>query len=527
MQGVDIFKQEVERCKNEQRKVLLYGDPDPDGLFSLKLLIDFAEMLDLDYTYYVNPKRQHGFFLDNVEKYKDYLIISADFTIEPDEIEDIVNQGITILATDHHSYNHAFVDYVANNNRGIMINNQYPFEDKEDKYLSGAGVFYELACEAYPEFKSKEREALVGITLITDARALENEKARKYLRTTYSADTSNASYLNYLVNGISDEDFGFGTKKLDRSFIEYTLSPTLNALLRADKLNEAIDFILGKGLANKNVRAKQRELINDMIASAKVTTILSTDFIALDIVNLKKHYPNVDFSNYVGVTCSKYMNLHNQNSSICFIIDEDDKGVRSIGRCSFRPRYQDLAYLSELRSIGIVDAKGHETAFGIVNFQKYATPDWFNKIACAIYTLETDYVDKRTVLDVQNLNIWHLTKGVNVATENSYVRSFLSTYIKYRGNLDNVITTSGPKILVEKFTQQDYADQLKPDSIIDGIYYKYKRRPDGKYAIKFVSYLVDGITVKSLNGLYIDDPDVVIIPVLNKGYVEYHLTQIK
>ena len=527
MQGTEIFKQELERCRAEQRKVLLYGDPDPDGLFSLKLLIDFAEMLNLEYTYFVNSKRQHGFMIDDLVKYKDYLIISADFTIEPEEIEKIVKQGITILATDHHAYNHNFVDYTENNNHGIMINNQYPFEPREDKYLSGAGVLYELLCAIYPDFQSKEREALVGVTLITDARELENEKARYYLKAAYSANISNSSYLNYLVNSISDEDYGFGTKKLDRAFIEYTLSPTINALLRADKLKEAIDFVLGRGLISKDIRVTQRDLINDMIASAKVTTILSTDFIALDVSGLRKFYPDVDFSNYVGVTCSKYMSLHNQNSSICFIIEQDDKGVRTVGRCSFRPRHQDLAYLSELRSIGITDAKGHETAFGIVNFQKYATPDWFNKIACAIYSLETDYVDKRTILEVPNLNIWHLTNGVKVATENSYVRSFQATYIKYKGNMENIVTTSGPKMLVERFTQQDYADQRKPDSVVDGVYYKYKKRPDGRWAIKFASYMIDGITVKSLNGLYIDDPNVVIVPALSKGYVEYHLQQLK
>ena len=39
--------------------------------------------------------------------------------------------------------------------------------------------------------------------------------------------------------------------------------------------------------------------------------------------------------------------------------------------------------------------------------------------------------------------------------------------------------------------------------------------------------MIDGIPVKSLSGLYIDDADILIKPTLNKGYAEYHLSQIK
>ena len=124
-----------------KRPLLLIGDPDGDGLLSLKLMCEFCDMQGLDYVYYVNDNREHGFKLDST-KYQGYLILSADFTITQAEVESIIHHDIILLSTDHHQCQDTFI-HCKNIGEGIVINNQYPFEPVEDRYLSGAGVFYE------------------------------------------------------------------------------------------------------------------------------------------------------------------------------------------------------------------------------------------------------------------------------------------------------------------------------------------------------------------------------------------------
>ena len=89
--------------------------------------------------------RYHGFTIDP-KKLDGYLVIAADFTITEKEMQALVDSNVVVLSTDHHTCQKEFID-VSNEEkgtRGIVINNQYPFEPETDEFLSGAGVFYEL-----------------------------------------------------------------------------------------------------------------------------------------------------------------------------------------------------------------------------------------------------------------------------------------------------------------------------------------------------------------------------------------------
>ena len=153
MVGQELFKELFDKYK-ETRRILLYGDPDGDGLMSLLLMCQWCDMQGLEYTYYVNDDRYHGFTLP-ASKLDGYLVIAADFAITEKEMQYLVDNNVVVLSTDHHTCQKEFLD-VRNEEkgtRGIVINNHYPFEPETDEVLSGAGVFYELICSLYPEFK--------------------------------------------------------------------------------------------------------------------------------------------------------------------------------------------------------------------------------------------------------------------------------------------------------------------------------------------------------------------------------------
>lgn len=507
MQGVELFKELL--IEYFDRPWVLYGDPDVDGLISLKLMTEFAEMLGKQYSYYVNEHRKHGFIL-NPTSLRGSLVIASDFSITEKELQVIVDNDVAVLSTDHHKCQSEFIS-VEGKAKGIVINNQYPFEPEEDRYLSGAGVFYELICSVYPDFKSKVREALVGVTLLSDVRAIENSKAREYLRKTYSISTEEP-YINYLISSTLDSDFGFGVPKLDRNFIDFTLSPTINALLRYNKTTEAVDFILGNGLrTGSKYRTSQRDLIATMterslvLAFPSVVILAINDTYFLDI-------PDIELSDFIGALCSNYKDSHGGISTLGFTISN---GV--VTRASFRGRYDDIHYLEGFRHIGL-DANGHGNAFGILDFEP--TQETWTQINDLVVELEAYHEVTYTVIDVPNLSIAMLQNGMKHATENCYVRDWYRTYWKYTGVCAKVVKETYKTV---ELTPDDLRLGTKPDVVKKGVGYKYILDSDGKKVPKYIEYMVDGRTVKSFG---VDIKDGVILPMLERGYIQLYVKSI-
>lgn len=64
--AVDLFEKEA--SKFNDAKFLVYWDPDIDGLFAGYMVEQFLKLLGLynkNFRYVLNPKRKHGFFIDD------------------------------------------------------------------------------------------------------------------------------------------------------------------------------------------------------------------------------------------------------------------------------------------------------------------------------------------------------------------------------------------------------------------------------------------------------------------------------
>jgi len=362
---------------------------------------------------------------------------------------------------------------------GIIINNQYFFEDKDNHYLSGAGVVYEVLREEYPFFNSTEFEALVGITLLSDARPIENDRARSYLKVTYSSNTQ-SGYLNYLIDEVSKADFGFGVPRLDRNFIDFTLSPRINSLLRFGKEKEALNFILGKGLITRDSKERQTDVVSVMLSRCKELNLPHMTVLYVD-VNDFLDYLDLDLTSFIGLVCSKKKGTG--LSVLGFVIDN---GV--VTRASFRGRYDDVPYRMGFVNNGI-DAQGHNSAFGIRDLEP--TQNLWIELDTLIGQLDERHTSKVTVLEVSNLSFVMLNQGLKIATENCYVRDMYRTYFKYVGTNANKVKETFKTV-------------------------------DGVDVPKYIEYLVDGKKVKSF-GIAINDG--YILPVLEKGYINLYMTE--
>ena len=507
MYGAEIAKELIDKYKNT-RPVLMYGDPDVDGLISLLFLCQLGDMLGIDYTYYVNEKRQHGFVLEP-EKLRGYLVISADFCVTEEVMRKLVENDVVVVSTDHHEVQDTFIDIVNEETgaRGIVINNQYPFEPVDNQYQSGAGVFYELMCDIYPEFKSDEREALVGLTLLSDARPIENDKARAYLKKTFNSNPQQG-YIGYLISNTLDADYNFGVPRLDRNYIDYTLAPHINSLLRFDRLDEAVNFILGQGLQSKTAKTKQADLVLAMKARASYLEMQNITVIGV-AADAFPDFPNVDITNFIGLLCS---NIKGAGKSVLGFVY--DNGV--VTRASFRGQYDDVHYRTGFRELGI-NAQGHAGAFGILDF--HPTAETWKDIDTLVGTLNEGHIVSAKIIDTQNLSFVMMQSGLKIATDNCYVRDMYRTYIRYKGIGAKIVKQTYRKV---PFTQEDSFAGLQPDEVSKGTSWKYLRDSEGNPIPKYIQYSVDGKQVKSF-GVKIEDG--LILPILEKGHVQLYIRE--
>ena len=504
---VDLAKKLIDE-NIHGRPVLIYGDPDVDGMISLLLVSHLLEDLGVKYSYYVNENRHHGFVLDT-EMLRNSFIICVDFEVKQNILEELVENNCIVLSLDHHDIQDEPI--ILKNSKGdiraLVINNQYPFELEEDRYLSGAGVVYEVFRDAYPEFKSKEREALVGITLLSDARAIENSKARRYLKTLYSSD-SQSGYLGYLVSNVIESDFGFGVPKFDRNFVDYSFSPRINSLLRFGYETEALEFILGRGLHISGTKERQANLLQAMKMRASYLDLENIKIIALN-ADAFPDYSDVNLDNFIGLMCN---DVKGTGKSVLGFTFQNGK----VNRASFRGRYDDLQYREMAVGLGL-DAQGHAGAFGILNFTP--TKDLWVRLNEAVGIADASHVQTAKVVETSNLAFTMLQKGMTIASENCYVRDMYRTYLRYTGSKKTVLKET---FKTEPLTQEEIAAGVKPVKTVDKVPMKFVLDSDGKRVPKYIEYLIDGQRVKSF-GTPVSEG--VILPILEKGGVQLYVRE--
>lgn len=487
-QGTDYAYKLFE--ENKGRKVLVYFDPDVDGLFSGYFICKYLESRGIPYSYYINENRKHGFML-NLDKLEGYMIISVDFTIDLSIIEDMKTRDIVSINIDHHDISTNLIQW----DKGIVINNQYHFEPEQKKYLSGAGVVFEVLCCWDNRFNTSDNRAIVGVTLLSDVRPIENAEAEKYLLETYSKDNSSGIF-KYLIDSVLEIDYGFGVPKMDRNFIDYTFSPRLNSMFRFNEGMEAVRFVLGYGLETIDKRGLQRaysQYLNNIsslkmfdnyclteidVNDISVNEMLQFfDEIEFDYSNIIESCYNIEPSNFIGLSCSSVKDSCGKSSVA--ILKDNDKLIRG----SFRGKYDGIEYLEVFRRNNVV-AFGHMGAFGIIDMP--TDDSSLAAIQQDIMQTEIGYIPTHKVMDVKNLSFFCVHKGARIAKKNNLVRDDHRTYVKYTG--DNVVLKRGTP--------------------------------------KYQEYFIDGIKVKCFDE-QITVENGLILPILERGYVALYLKSVK
>ncbi len=133
------------RAVRQEQSILVYGDNDVDGMTAAALLTDFLRSIG-GKVYFDIPSRTMlkksliGGALQTALKHRCALLITVDCGITAaKEIQEVVEQGIDVIVTDHHEPTSKIPNCIATLNPKL-INSTYP-----NRELTGVGVAFKLA----------------------------------------------------------------------------------------------------------------------------------------------------------------------------------------------------------------------------------------------------------------------------------------------------------------------------------------------------------------------------------------------
>lgn len=227
----------INKAKEQNKNVLIFGDYDVDGISSVAILKNCLEDFGITPDYIV-PEREEGYGL-NLQKIielngkkKIDLLITVDCGIsDHDIVEEIKKLGIDVIVTDHHEPPQVIPET-------IVINPKIEGQDYPFQCLAGAGVAYKLG------------NALIG------------DKADKYLDITALATVADSMDLvgenrHIVAEGLKifnspdlypplKEILSDVNKTVTAGTIAYTVSPRINAGGRMGDANTALKLMTSK-----------------------------------------------------------------------------------------------------------------------------------------------------------------------------------------------------------------------------------------------------------------------------------------
>ncbi len=468
----------------EAKRVLVYYDPDVDGVVAGEMGSTLCNILGLKYFQYVNSNRKHGFswnVIDMCLKNNIDTCLCVDFTAEHEMILRLNELGINVICVDHHVPQ----DIDRYSDRYVLINNQYKQEDcpATIKTLSGAGVVYyfvywalkllgeklgydKLLKEADKWITEDDYKILVGISLLSDSRDIENEICRYFLHCTYN-NWHDTKYSDFILS-FKTKEYAFGTPKIERNFIDFDFSPVVNSLFRFNKGLSVIRAFNALTIDSELLEFKhiQRTLVDYLYNN---TLFVDFDKIVFGLLNVNELCCErvtgipVNVDNFVGLIASRAKEAHEKTS---FVIANMNK---ELNRGSVRGYDTSFNYLEVFRKYMI--ANGHTMAFGT-----------YSSSSVDIHSLNKDL----TKYDVQGFKYSHF--------ETANLKTFLSQQDVKKLAYMNMFLKSDRQILIE------YKGK--------NVTMRFKRGIAREYD-------VDGISVISFT-----DRNKMLHPVLVSGYLQ-------
>lgn len=363
IQAYDQFKNFYRDIIFNNRKCLIYGDYDPDGLFSILILKEAFHILNFE-NFEIVPytNRTHNLDVNAINLALsgdfEYMIICDTGSANHSDIKRLVEHGIKIIVIDHHQTSYEDGDFDDN---VVYINStvENRTRNKDKLVVSAAALVYILIDKFFDDHRidSTSLAPYALSSMYSDSIDMSSRFARGLY--------TKATYLDSVH--LPTEIFGFLNKykRFTRRFIEFDMIPKINAAFRSENFQDINRVYLCKERASVSecialvtILAEMHNKSANMVtfASDIVYTEELNNFIIgnLDSVNTELDIEENKLYNYTGLVANS---LATKYKKAAIVLCTSAKGVKG----SFRD-HLGRNYLKRFKSI--CEAGGHGAAFG-------------------------------------------------------------------------------------------------------------------------------------------------------------------
>ena len=364
----------LEKHNKKETVSFLHCDVDVDGMGNGYIAKKFFGNTDMGYNayYIINKERKHGIDFEkvnNINNYSPDLVIILDSSSS--NIEEIEMFNCDVIVVDHHELEIGIEDLTGRTLGGeyvIVTNMALPNDENQSHAMSGCMVLYDLLREYASRiglgevFDHLKLDQWVAITLYSDVVSLQNNRNQWFI---------NRLLLNKgLENGIDTITDSLRVGRIDKTTVNFKISPLINSTVRGGESKLALNMVL-ENQRNINELEVFRDRQKEIMEIACEDLVEEEYFIYRDITDTD--IPPA----YAGVIASR---ISNERQMCAFVFRREN------GKCigSFRGKDSMIDYRSALKNMGAL-ARGHKGAFGLEIVDTYMISH-LNKACCIEYT---------------------------------------------------------------------------------------------------------------------------------------------
>lgn len=288
--GVDLLLKAIA----DDRRIVIYGDYDCDGVTSTALLMKVLGALTENLTYYIPSRIDEGYGLnkDAIDKILadgGEVIVTVDCgAVSADEVAYAHEKGLQTVVTDHHTIKDVMAP-------GIVVNPQAPGDTYPFRGLAGVGVAYKLALALsrrteIPHSLLTEVLELAAVGTIADVMPLvdENRTIVKYGLRLMRLGCRNKG-LSRLIDLA-----GIRRETMKASDVAFGIAPRINAAGRLGDASLGVRMLLAEDPdeverccralmdANEERRALQEEAFLRCLSAAEEALAAGEEFLLLE-----------------------------------------------------------------------------------------------------------------------------------------------------------------------------------------------------------------------------------------------------
>lgn len=388
MPDIDKAVEKIKEALEKNKRIIIYGDYDVDGVTSVSVLYLFLKRKGADVGYYIPQRSKEGYGMssDVIRKMVEDgagLIITVDTGITAiEEVRLARELGCDVVVTDHHECREELpcACAVVNPQRH---DSEYPFCE-----LAGVGVVYKLICAIECELSetkdmekailgvSSEYIDLVAIGTVADVMPVRDENRMIVSYGLSKIEHSERCGLKALMAAAAAPvQTAYAPKNVKKpritsSYISYTIAPRINAAGRISDASAAVELFLTEDdkkaaeLAEDLCRVnRERQALENVIAEEAYAKAEATHDFANDPVIVL--HDDMWHNGIIGIVASRVTEKYGM-PSILISFEGCAGDEKDFGKGSGRS-IKGLNLVESLGECGDILEKygGHELAAGL------------------------------------------------------------------------------------------------------------------------------------------------------------------